>query len=206
MTILADYRTRIFLLLGDPTVSRFTNNQVDEGLRLAQQEYSNSYPQLLSSIITVSAAGREQPLPSMSSIRSVMRVQYPYIDETSLVYKETYFYYLAGSAILYFTGLATPRVGEKFRVHYSSNHTISGLDSAAVTTVPPAHDALMVEGAAGFTSLIRSAQLSESFANSNDQLMAQAQYYLANFRNSLLALKLETAFYFPLSGFPVDMD
>ena len=205
MTILADYRTRILLLLGDPSAGRFSNNQVDEALRLALLEYSTTYPQLLSTTFTVTTAGKNQALTGVTDIKAVIRAQYPYEDENSPYNPAIYFNYMAGVPVLYFAGATvSPQVGEKFKLFYSANHTIDDLDSAAATTVPPDHDSILVEGGAGFASQIRAAQLSDSFASSNDQLYAQAKYYLANFRNALIALQLETSYHFPLTGFSVD--
>jgi hypothetical protein len=204
MTILTDYRTQVLSLVGDPLVTRFTNDQVDEALRLALLEYSTVYPQLLNSIFTVSTAGKDQVMTGVQNLKNVLRVQFPYEDDDSLYFAATYFYYSQGSPALYFASQNYPQVGDQFKVYYSANHTIQNLDAAAATTLPNAHDSILVEGAAGFASQIRAAQMAESFASSTDALIAQAAYYLSNFRNNLIRLKAESPFFFPLSGFDVD--
>ena len=48
---------------------------------------------------------------------------------------------------------AQPQANDEMRIFYGKPHTIQDLDSAAATTVPTEHEALIIRGAAGLTAL-----------------------------------------------------
>lgn len=204
MSTLAEFRSRALVMLGDPAGSRYSTAQLDESLRAALEEYSEAFPQAMSQVVAVSAEGRQQPLDVPGSLKTLVRAQYPYSGDSSPFFELMYLSYPQGAPAVFFAGEAVPQAGEQFKVFYTAAHSVDGLDGAEATSVPAAHEGLLVRGAAGYACYMRAAQLSESLASSGAQLLQLAGFHLANFRAALARTRLEIAFEYPLRGFEME--
>jgi hypothetical protein len=204
MSTLTEIRDRALVMLGDPAGSRFSTELLDGALIHALDEYSHAVPQALSCVVTVSVAGREQPLEVPGSIKTLVRAQYPYTDENSPFFEQLYLGYTQGAPAVLFAGRTAPQAGEQFKIYYTASQTLSGLLGAEVTSLPAAHEGLLVEGAAGFACYFRAARLSESMSSSITMMMQLGAFHMANFRAGLAGAGLEVAFEYPLEGFALE--
>src|SRR5581483_4919086 len=58
-----------------------------------------------------------------------------------------------------------PQQDDEMRIWFTKAHTVQNLDSASSTTVLPAHESMLVRGAAGLACLGRASDLNETAAN-----------------------------------------
>jgi hypothetical protein len=206
MTELAGLRTRILQVLGDTSGVRYAEGLLDESLRQALHEYSLAWPQVKTAALTVTVAGREQSLASLTGFQTVLEVIYPYdaSDDDPDPTGQFYCYWLQGVPMLQLTGRQVPAVGEKIRVTYSALHTIKDLDSATVTSVRTDHENLLVTGAAGQAATTRSATVVEGYTNksSSGPLLEWGSQKLMAFRSGLATLRQQTAPPRPFTGWP----
>ena len=75
---LTTLRDRVEAYLADTTNAVWATGTIDEGLRLALHEYSQSRPQRAIGTITLSTAAREVALSSLTGLIGVERVWFPY--------------------------------------------------------------------------------------------------------------------------------
>jgi len=207
-TLLADYRTRLLNVLGDPSGNRYAVTQQDDAIRTALAEYSNANPDIKNLTFTAAAAGKDQIITGTSNLFQVIYVQYPTdLDPTLNVVQAWYFNNMGGVPTLHFV-FNQPQVGEQIDLAYTAAHTITNLDTAAATTVPPVHDALLCLGAAAHAAIARSTQITEQMtqrASNSPQLAAWGQARLAEFRVSLdLLSKSRSKIFFPNRGWALD--
>jgi len=164
MTDLAGFRTRILALLGDPAGARYTNATLDEALSQALEEFSVTVPNLIIEEFTVVTAGREQLITTVPSFLNVLQVVYPYNGTaTEQTLLDAFYAWHDGEYLaLYIGGPAVPAAGEVIQIYYTIPHTVENLNSAVATTINPAHDGLLSQGASAFSALLRAAQMVET--------------------------------------------
>lgn len=164
MTDLTGFRTRILALLGDPAGTRYSTAILDEALSQALEEYSIAVPNLIIEEFTVVTAGREQLITTVPAFYNVLQVVFPYdgsASEQALL--DAYYAYHDGDYLaIYIGGPAVPAAGDVIQIYYTIPHTVRNLAGAAGTTLNPAHDGLLSQGASGFAALLRAAQTVES--------------------------------------------
>jgi hypothetical protein len=148
-TTLASLRDRVELQLNDVTNATWSTGELDEAITQALDAYTLHLPRKAIGSITLSAAGREISLASIT-YTDILHVWWDY-DSTDPDYPPKFrnFSVWPGS-LLHINDIEEPAAGDVVRIWYTTVHTLNGLLSATVTTVPPAHDTIIAEGAAAF--------------------------------------------------------
>lgn len=161
---LTTLRDRVEAYLVDSTNTIWATGTIDEGIRLALHEYSQSRPQRAIGTITLASAAREVALSSLTGLIGVERVWYPY-TAASPEYPPKWVLWKvlenAGAFTLFLDVPALPAVDEVVRIFYRKLQTLNGLDSAVATTFAIEDDSLIVLAAAGHACFARSADLAE---------------------------------------------
>lgn len=159
---LTEMRTRITQMLMDTGTVIWTNDVLDEALRQALAAYSSAFPCVNAVTISVPASG-DVDLSAINGLVDVVDVHWPFspgkADTLQPVNR------ISGwrcwrdldkpTLELRTTGSTAPAGGEDLRVRYTTAHTLSGLDGAALSTIPLIHFTLLVHGAAGYAALFR---------------------------------------------------
>jgi len=192
---LANLTVRVQNLLADTGADIFPAASITEAIRLAFQEYNTRRPLPVVGQLTVSAAGREQALASLTDLVSISSVWFPYTAATP-EFPPSYVHWTifdnAGALTLFIDDqrVAAPAVGKVLRIFYNKLHTLNGLDSATATTYNAGDDNIIVLGAAGYACLTRSVDLNETSANfaiSTPNYGALGAGFLSEFRYLLNA-------------------
>ena len=185
-----DARMKNILASAAPATN-WADANLEEGVRLAIEEYSRHRPLTAVGVLTPANLARELDVSSLTGLQSVTRVWFPYTaaaPEWPPNYIEFDFWMNAGVPWIRLgegqacTGAAVARI------FYTKVHTLNGLDAAAATTWPLLDDGLMVQGAAGYACLQRSVDLNETSGNmfvSTPNYGALAEIYLTEFRQAL---------------------
>ena len=199
---LTEYIARTAQLLMDTGAAIWPTATLTEAIRLALQEYSFAYPQRTETVIVLPGDGHEIALDALTGLISVTQVWWPYDSTADEVWPP---YRVAGWRLTWDNGQPVlildsdeedqPEQDDEVRIWYSLLQTIQDLDSASATTVPSAHDSILVTGAAGYACLARAADLVETAAQqmtATPNLAALGERYLSRFRKSLDALRRRT--------------
>ncbi len=189
MTDLDTFKTRLLTALGDPDGVRYSAAQLEEALRQALEEYSQSIPQILETTLTVVTAGGSQPVSAVKQMQCALEVVYPYDPNAAnqASYDPWYIYVKDGSHWLLFGGDAVPQVGELILIRYAASHTLTGLDGAAVTSLPDVDEGLLALGAAGYAAVMRAAAMVQAYGKRNpqDESLQHGKLRLEAFRRQL---------------------
>ena len=198
MSTLAQLRDRAELLLQDVDNNFFSTATIDEGFKQALDDYNSYLPYTVYTTVTLAADGSEVSLSALSAgsgLRGVMEAYWPWDSAKALDDQEENqilrhdLYWSAGSAVLRLqpAAMRKPLTGEKMRIGFERAHTISGLDSAALTTLPAEHEALVVSGAAGYTATMGGISHSESI--NLEDLSKWGSSRLSDYRTELSRLR-----------------
>ncbi len=186
MSAIATFRTAIAKLLDDSTNARYSNDQIDQALRQALQEYSRVRPYLQT--YNVNGTGeRVLEMPADFQPIRISRVDYHDENDSPQVELAFYSYHQDGS---WFIELADQVLAatESIDVSYLSSHQIDGLDSAAGTSVPAEDENAVQQGAAGYAALYRAVSRAESVNLQpavQKQLLELSQAFLRAFRAAI---------------------
>ena len=197
MTDLGTIETSILALLQDATGITYSTAEVDEGLRRALSEYSQVQPYETVSTLTLTAAGREISLTSLTGITGVLEVWWPYFStgETWPPNQVAGFrtWWNAGVLYLFLSSKEgdQPQIGDKVRVWWTKDQTINTFDSATATTLTTEGRSLVVLGAAGFAGL--SGALDRAEVIDKEMLRKWGENMLADFRARLEKLRARAA-------------
>jgi hypothetical protein len=102
-TTLSTLTTRLLQILGDNTTTptRYLSALTQEAFRQAIGEYSIALPLITTATHTVTSAGREQTLTSLSRLIAITQVLYPWIDDTQEMDPlQLYYSYLRATLIV----------------------------------------------------------------------------------------------------------
>lgn len=187
---LTTLRDRVEQFLADTTNLKFVTGLIDDAIRLAPGEYSTWRP--LEDVATLLMTARQTELGSdFAGLFRVLRVQYPYTaaaPEYPLTLPEWELVKDAGVFALMLTDVPAPAGTKYARVWFVKGHTLSGLDSATVTTFPPSIDWLLELGAAGHALFSRAIALSEDVnfdTTATPNLLVAASRLVKEFRFQL---------------------
>jgi hypothetical protein len=169
-TTIADLRSRVLVLLMDVGSAIWDSDPIDEGIRQALAEYGKARPLGIETVITLPGDGREVALDSLTGLQEVTGVWWPYDSSATM---ETWppnkikgytLWWDDGQPVLFLNVLdgAQPQQDDELRIWYSAAPEITGLDGAAVTTLPAWHESLIVAGAAGHAAMSRVVDLVET--------------------------------------------
>jgi hypothetical protein len=168
MSTLAQIRDRVEEVLMDSGNAIWSTSLLDEAIRQALDEYSLVSPIEADTVLTLTAAGREIDLSSITGIMGVVDAWWPYISGTETWPPSRLRGWRLnwnGSTPLLFLDMvdgSQPQIDDEIRVWYTKRHTIEDLDAAAATTLPPLHESMIVIGAAGQAGMSRVADLVET--------------------------------------------
>lgn len=186
---LSSLQTRAGVFLRDTGATVFTAAQIEAAARIALDEYSATLPRTQITVVT-GTSGREIDLTAVSAI-TVLAIWAPYVDDGSSPLRRKFeFWSDLGVAVL--IGSNTLVSTDTARVFYTTHHTLNGLDSATVTTIPTLDNSLLLTGTIGHALNSRAIALAEMAtvqADAASQLRALADNYLNRFRVALEARK-----------------
>jgi hypothetical protein len=191
------YRTAIRAALQDTGI-KYSNTTVDQALRRCLNDYTRAFPDFGSASITLTATGRKIALTAQTDLISVFTCLHPYVSTLTDIYqraREDYTVtWTSGVPYLHFSQSPIPVSGEKIYLEYTKAQTITDLDGAVTTTVRLDHKAILVSGAAGFSALIRSQSLNESWGGFPGQMPNLSQWgnmMLKQFHEQLVIIRQE---------------
>ena len=158
---LVTIRDRVELLLQDSGNAKYTTGLIDEMIRQALTLYNEKLPLRELDTVTLSAAGREIDISSVT-FRTIERVWWDY-DSTDPEHPPNWreFEVWDNQEVLYIKDSDEPASGDVVRLWLARDHTISGLESAAATTIPTNHTHILTWGAAGYAALSRALVVAE---------------------------------------------
>jgi hypothetical protein len=167
---LATLRARVQQFLSDAGAVAYTTAALDEAIRQALAEYSEVAPRQVDTVLTLPAAGREIALNALDELIAVLAVSWPY-DSTTEVWppSEVSGFSLQfddGQPLLTLTSFTgnQPQADDELRIWYATPQHLDGLDDAAGTTVPLAHESWLVLGAAGYAAIARAGDVTSRYA------------------------------------------
>ena len=161
--ILADFVSRVEGLLKDAGNLTWSDAELQAAIRLAMKEMDELRPREAIGTITLAANGREIGLSTLTGLRHVTKVWWPY-TAADKEYPPNWvpFEVWADGATLFINSADEPTSGDVVRVFYNVAWAIKDLDSATATTVWTEHENPLVLGGAGYAALARSAGALES--------------------------------------------
>lgn len=185
MANLTAYRTRVINSLDDNTL-KYSSDILDEALRKVLNEYTRSFPNLLSTAVTVSTAGKLQSLEDCTNLIAIIRLIHPYNSALMdpFIHKREDFLlsWRDGIPFIFLTGNDIPQAAEKMLVEYASKQSIEDLDSAEATTVRDDHEDLIIVGAAGQAAMMRASGLTEKWGHRPNETSALMMWGTAQYR------------------------
>lgn len=159
---LAQLRTRTLLLLQDTGAATWATGDIDEALTEALDLYSELLPQRKIGTITLSAAGREIDVSSLTGYIAIERIWWDY-DSTDPAHPPNWRdFELWPGDIVYINDDSEPSASDVIRAWYTLRHTLNGLRSASATTIPEDAETPLVIGAAAIAAQMRARETSES--------------------------------------------
>jgi len=169
MTALAAIRVRVEVMLRDTGLAIWDADVIDEGLRLALDQYSLVKPLHMETVITLPGDGREIALSGIADLIKVLDVWWPYDSAASA---EAWppnrvngwrLWWDDAQAVLFLEidAGAQPELDDEVRVWYAKRQTIQDLDSADITSLQGEHESLIVLGGAGHAAMSRTVELIE---------------------------------------------
>jgi hypothetical protein len=158
---LSTLRDRVEDILADATNAIWTTGALDEAIRRALEHYTKECPYHRIGTVSISADGYEVDLSSLSGIVGVTAIWCDYTaSDPEDPPNERDFEYWPDSKIVWVLDYE-PQAGDVMRVFYSTPHTLNGLDSETVTTLPADDEGLIALGAAAYAATTRSVDLTE---------------------------------------------
>jgi hypothetical protein len=170
VTALAAIRDRIEEMLMDTGNAIWSTDVIDEGVRLALDQYNLVKPLNMETVITLPGDGREIALSGVTGLLNVLDVWWPYDSDAA---DETWppnrvrgwrLWWDDNQALLFLeiTEGSQPQTDEELRLWYSKQQTIQDLDAAATTTLRDDHESIIVLGGAGHAAMSRTVDLIET--------------------------------------------
>lgn len=201
---------RILQVLQDPTGKRYDEPTLAEAVRQALDLINQRLPNIVTSDFTVTTAGRSQALTGLENCLYLVSLCVNPGEVPSELEPENGFSYRFQNGVptLYFPGVTYPQVRDVLRATCALPHTLSGLDSATQTTLPPACVNALVDGAGGQACLMRAACLTEAYGARTvevTRLFELSRSLMERFDQSLSQFKTLQTFGFP-PGFTLDAD
>jgi hypothetical protein len=142
--------------LVDAANSVWSTAEIDRAIRKALFRYSEIRPQQAIGTLAA-AASREYSLTTLTGLLDVQRVWFPY-DSSDPSYPPRWveFELWDDKTILFLKVDECPAVGDDpLRVFYTKWHTLTGLDTAAVSTYFEEDEEVLVVGACAFAAIER---------------------------------------------------
>lgn len=146
-----DLQTRVAKVLWDASNELFTASYIQDGIKQALDHYSKRRPLQAITTKTVTVDSPEQDVSNITGLIDISQVWAPYTaanpEYPPLVRP---FEYWVDQKVLYFPYPYQPVIGDVIRIFYQALHTINGLSSATVTTIPLDDESPFAQGCAGY--------------------------------------------------------
>lgn len=188
-------------MLMDTGAGVWDTTTLDEGIRRTLDMYSQAIPLDVETVLTLPGDGWEIALNSLTGLLGVIRVHWPY--DTLLTPENQYsnkvrrwrFWWDDAQPVLELKTEANemPETSDQVRLWYYKRHTIDGLDSAAVTTIPTKHETGIIIGAAANAALSRAMDLVETAGTDMFQIVLLGTWARGKEREFTAWLKNVTA-------------
>jgi hypothetical protein len=167
MGTLTTIQDRVADMLADAGLATYSSGNLQESLQRALDEYSQYNPLSAETVITLPGDGWEVALNGIEGLLRVTAVHWPY--DTTLSEAEQYtnkishWFLWWDDAQPVITLVTTdgdePKMADELRLWYEKTHTIEGLGSGTLTTLPTLHESILVVGAAGFAAMTQAEAL-----------------------------------------------
>lgn len=200
---LAQYEAQVAALLMDPTNAIFSTAVIDVAVRQALGDYTQANPQSTETVLTLPGDGREIALHALTGLMQVTEVWWPYTSGSSEMWPRSdpcgfRVWWDDGAPVLFLNARegSQPQQNDEVRIFYTRPHTIQNLDAGAATTPLPAHEYMLVRGAAGLACIGRAADLNETSSN----MAVSTPNYAALGKLFLFGNELDLGFYPWLAG------
>ena len=181
---LADYRDLLDDILATAVDdATWTDDIFDQAIRQALEAYNDRFT--YETEFTVTDTGRTQDLSSITALRDILALYYPWTDGAALEPRRRR-HRITADHTVYFED-CEPAAGETILVRHTVQHAIDDLDSATATTVPDRHATLLATSAAAWACHLRRRQLSENPAIP-DRALAELTALAAQFQIDATAL------------------
>lgn len=186
---------RVEILLDDASNTKWTTTEISEAIEQALDAYSQLLPHRAITTVTLSSAGREIDISSIS-YRTIERVWWDYDSSDPTHPPQWRDFEVWPGDLLYIDDHDEPAASDVVRIWYTCDHTLDDLNSASTTTFPQRHAGIIAQGAAGFAAAQRRVTLTEN-VNLNEwaprNLRDWAQEQLESFYSRLEQLAKEQA-------------
>lgn len=170
MSTLTQLEQRLQYNLIDAGGLIWNDNELDEALKQALDQYNYVNPLQKETVITLPGDSHEIALDSLTDLINVVDVWWPYDSDAS---QETWPPNRVRGFRLYWDDARPvlvldlkkgdqPQTDDEMRVWYVARHTIQDLDSATITTIRGDHVSLILLGAAGHAAMFRAIDLVET--------------------------------------------
>jgi len=185
---LTTMRDRVETVLQDSGNLIWATGDIDEAILHAFEQFSRKKPAHALTTITLAANGREVDISSITGLLRVEHVWWDY-DSSAPGHPPTYRHFQTWpGSIIYINDPSEPQSGDKVRVWYTTEHTLSGVGGASATTLPIDDESFLIHGAAAFAARFRAIEQAE-LANVDsavyDRLMAWAKVAMSEFTEGL---------------------
>lgn len=202
MIDLASIQNRVRQILDDEAASRFSDELLDNAIRMALQRIDEKIPLVRSVDHPVTSSGRDQVVNGLLRPLFVIRIR---LNQEPI--RSGYVYTLTGeSAALHFAGSRFPQSGETLQVEYGAQNTLAGLDGSTASSLPEAAATALESGAAGYACLWRAASVAEAYGarpGESARLAEQGRLWLATSVELIGKLHSLQDFSYPV-GFALD--
>ena len=165
MTTLAIITNEIRVVLSDFDAATLRSDSIEQGIRQALRRINQVSRYQTVGTNTIAAASRELSLASLGSSvtpADVSEIWLPYTAASPEDPPRRRIWAMLTESTLWLADASTPAIADVARVFYRTPHTLSGLDSAASTTLDTEHLGALVSGSACETLLSRYRQISET--------------------------------------------
>lgn len=209
MTKLDDIKAGVRVLLEDSTAKRFSDAILEAALRQALDEIDQHLPLILRTDFTVTTAGRDQELTTITGCQYLVEITLPGEAEGSarLEPGEVFTYRLAsGVPSLHFSGSLVPAAGDFFNVCYAAGYSIGGFLGQTATSLPAELEHALVLGTAAMACYLRAGSVIERYGGGPQDSARLAEIgamWRENFLRALHGFKTLQQFGFP-PGFALD--
>jgi hypothetical protein len=130
--------------------SAYDQGDIDEALRWALHRLTEVLPDRVITSLTLSSAGREVDISSISDYIEIERVWWDYDSSDPAHPPNWRDFELWPGDILFINDAGEPESADVVRVWYTRLQSLNGLDSASTTSIPRDTETLITGGAAGY--------------------------------------------------------
>ena len=185
-------RDRVEALLTDSSNAEWSTAELDQAIRLALSDLSVVLPARAATTKDAVDNTWEYSLSTVTGLVEVTEVWYPYLSSADDYQRpHPIRWRMIDDATLLIEPEDEPDAAYDLRIFYTTVQTLAGLDAATATTVNEAEKSLLVLGAAGFSALGKSRDVTNEVTVGTDvvvRLREWGQMMMKRFVDGLDAL------------------